>query len=248
MKKTKGLISLAIVAILCGCSCGRVNETTYNNAINNFNSTDAISFTRIENVTSKADPSSYSRTIIDAKFIFDGNKNGDIVEAEYKISDYVLSTKVSSNDYYYVDVTNTLYSKKQIPGVLEERIKESTSYEDYFNIHNCSTTSCRVGIQTNLAPIFSIDDVHGFVIEKIDGEAVATFSAACPAFENCKGNEMLDYKLIIGGDGNVLSLYYTIDGKNDTTTISYKFNNYGSNDVTISFPNDLDSYIDGNID
>ena len=246
--KLKGILSLALVAVICGCSCGRVNETTYKNAVINFNTTDAISFERIEKTTDKNDSSSYTKTVVEGMFIFDTNRNGEVVESKYVIKDYVVADNRSTLEYYYSSISNTLYRKKIIAGLSEDRVKESMEYEDYFNIHNCSTSSCRAAISTNIAPIINIEDVNGFVIEKEEDEAVATYTAACPTYENCQGNEKIDYKLIIGGDGNIVGLYYTIPGPTTTTTISYHFKNFGSDKVIISFPTELESYIDGNID
>ena len=69
--KKKGLISLLVAILMCGCSCGRVDESTYEHAISSFNSSDAISFTRIEKVVDKADSNSYTKTTINGSFVFE---------------------------------------------------------------------------------------------------------------------------------------------------------------------------------
>ena len=246
--KLKGILSLALALIVCGCSCGRVNETTYKNAITNFNTTDAIDFERIEKIIANDDPSSYTKTVVEGTFVFDTNRSGEVMESRYLIKDYVAADNRSTLEYYYSSISNTLYRKKIIAGLSEDRIKESMEYDEYFNIHNCSTTACRIAMPTNIAPIIDIEDVNGFVIEKVEDEAIATYTAACPSYENCQGNEKIDYELIICGDGNIVGLSYTIPGQTTTTTISYHFKNYGSDKVVISFPTELESYIDGNID
>ena len=65
--KKKGLISFVIAMLICGCSCSKVNETTYNNAVSDFNSTDAISFTRIEKTVDNNDTSIYTKVTINVE-------------------------------------------------------------------------------------------------------------------------------------------------------------------------------------
>lgn len=245
--KLKGILSLALVAIICGCSCGRVNETTYNNAVSNFNSSDAISFVRISDEVDNNDSSSYKRNKINASFIFDTNRSGEVMEFYYKVEDSVMRDVNSTVEYYYSSIANTLYRKKVVTGVSEENIKEPLNYNSYFNVHNCSTVACRVAILTNIAPIFEIEDINEFIIEKVDDEAVVTYSAACPVFENCQGHEKLDYTLIIGGDGNAKNLSYEIVGETTTTKVSYAFEKFGIKNVDIIFPTELENYKDGKI-
>ena len=99
--KLKGILSLALALIVCGCSCGRVNETTYKNAITNFNTTDAIDFERIEKITVNDDPSSYTKTVVEGTFVFDTNRSGEIMESRYLIKDYVADDNRSTLEYYY---------------------------------------------------------------------------------------------------------------------------------------------------
>lgn len=246
--KLKGLLSLGLIAIICGCSCGKVNETTYINAVSNFNSSDAMSFTRIEDVFENDSSTAKTRTRVDAAFIFDVNRSGEVMEVHYKIETYDSHVLSGVLDYYYSAITHTMYREKVVSGVSGEKIKENMEYEDHFNVHGCETTACRVAILSNLAPILEIEDVNGFVIEKEDDEAVATFSAACPVYEVCKGNDKLDYTLRIGGDGNIKNLSYTISDLDTTTRISYSFTGFGANNVEIEFPSSLNGYVDGNIE
>lgn len=246
--KKKGILSFIMVAILCGCSCSNVNETTYNNAVSNFNSSDAVSFTRIEKVEENDNPSSYSTTKISATFVFDNNRNGSVMDMKYTIDNSTGTTPITTYEYYYSGEASTLYRKKKIHNDSESKIKESMAYEEYFNNNNCDDTACRVAMPENIAPIFSIEDVQNFQIVQEGEEAVATYTAACPYFESCKKGTQLNYKLIIGGSGDIVGLYYTISGEKTTSTISYSFTKYGKDKIEIVFPNELKQYINGKID
>lgn len=246
--KKKGLISFVMAMLICGCSCTKVNETTYNNAISNYNASDAISFTRIEKVENNEDSSDYTKTTVNADIVFDTNRTGEVKEMKYTI-DYATREHVTSTiTYYYSDIEQTLYRHKKVTGSTDTKTKQSMNFQDYFNVHDCTTRECLVAIPTNIAPVLDIEDVNGFLIEEVDGEAIATYTALCPLYENCQGNETIDYKLIIGGNGDVAGLSYVITGETTTTTVSYSFNNFGSHNVKIAFPNELENYIEGIID
>ena len=246
--KKKGILSLALIAILCGCSCSNVNENTYNNAVSNFNSSDAISFTRIEKVEENNNPSSYSTTQVTGTFVFDTNRNGSVLDAKYVIEKSKGTTPISTHEYYYNSDAATLYLKKNIHSDSVTTTREPMAYDEYFNNSNCDDTACRIAMPTNIAPIYTIEDVQNFVITQEGEEAIATYNAACPYYENCKKGAVINYRVIIGGSGDIVGLYYTIQGDTTTTTISYSFTKYGSNEISIIFPNELEHYKPGKIE
>ena len=69
MKKTKGFSVLIVLAcLISGCSCSKVSEDTFADAVNVYKNTDAISYTRIEEIKVEGEDI-YTRKQIKAKFI-----------------------------------------------------------------------------------------------------------------------------------------------------------------------------------
>ena len=115
MKKIKLMgLTLVVGALLTGCSCSKVDENTYVNAVSAYNSSDAISFTRIEKVEEKNNQSSYSTTTINGTFIFDTNRSGNVLDVKYTIDYSKGTTPITSYEYYYNSDAAMLFRKKKI--------------------------------------------------------------------------------------------------------------------------------------
>ena len=245
----KGFIAFVIAMLITGCSCSKVDENTYNKAINDFNSSDAIAFTRIEKVTNKVDVSDYTKTTIEAKYIFSSNRRGEVEKMEYVINKSEKEFVSETIEYYYSNSDQTMYRRKLVRPNSETKLKQNLYFDNYFSVNNCSTTECLLAIPQNLAPIYEIENVNGFLIREERGEAIATFTAACPtSYETCNGKNTLDYTVIIGGDGQISGLSYQIEGETTITTVSYSFDGFGINNVQIVFQQALYSYEEGIID
>lgn len=244
MNKAKKIGVLSLLAMmLVGCSCSKVDETTYEKAVNVYDTTDGINFSRVETIT-VADEDIYTRKKITAGYLFDSNKN--VKEMEYIITTYKMSTagsSISNNvvKYYYSLDKQTLYTQESSV----ERYKETNvTYNEKFNI-NVSEGDQMLMIVGNFAPIFKLNEVSEFTITKNNGKAEVSFLAVCPNYESCSSNsELIKYNYVIGESGTIESLTYDIVIGDTTHNIKYTFHSYGSNNVVISFPNDLESYIE----
>lgn len=245
MKKSRivSILSLFVV-LISGCSCNKVSEETYANAVNIYETTDAIEFTRIETITTEG-VDTYTRVKIEAKYTFDINKK--VMEMEYTRNEADISSAGNNisdktTQYYYDGIANVLYT--HLPNISGgEKIKETNiTYEEKFNV-NVSQGYELLMIKGYFAPIFKLNEAADFVIEDQDGGAVVRLMAVCPNFENCKdSSEVLIYKYTIGKDGTIQSLSYEIENDNVVRKVNYKFHNYGSNNVKIVTPNDLEGY------
>jgi hypothetical protein len=247
MKKIK-LMGLTLVAgaLLTGCSCSKVDENTYVNAVSAYNSSDAISFSRIEIITKEGEDS-YTRKKIDAKYVFSSNK--EVSKMQYSRIDTVNSNGGASStseiaETYYNSETNTIYNYFREGTQQVYRYKESNkAYNAKYNVNACNDLDCYRMIVGNFAPIFALDEVMNFVIKDNDGKGEATFKAVCPSFENCaSSSQLIEYNLTIGENGNIESLSYEIVNGDSTHTINYTFYSYGSNNVEVDIPKDLSSY------
>lgn len=249
MKKIKLVgLTMMVGALLTGCSCSKVDENTYINAISSYKSTDAIAFSRIE-VIEKEGENTHTRKKIDARYAFDTNR--EVASMEYSRSDTVTSSGGASTTsgivkYYYNDATSTIYQYSRLGTQQEDRRKVTNkSYNAKFNVNSCQDLDCSRMIVGNFAPIFELDEVSGFSIEDVDGKGEVTFTAVCPSYESCaSSSQFIDYSLTIGEDGNIQSMSYVIVNGDTTHTISYTFYAYGTNNVKITFPSDLESYIE----
>lgn len=249
MKKGKILGFLAIVASLtCGCSCSKIDDTTYENAVNVYKNTDAISFSRIEIIQNEGE-TSYTRKKTDARYLFNANKQVTGMEHSLTYSDASPNggsaiTKTIKN--YYSGERATLYTYSKIGESQLERSKESNvSYDSKFNVNVCDSLDCLNMIVGNFAPIFNLNEVSEFVINDVNGKGEVSFKAVCPSFESCSNSsQIINYNLTIGTDGNIETLSYDIVNGVTTYSIKYTFYGYGSNNVTIEFPSDLESYIE----
>ena len=97
----------------------------------------------------------------------------------------------------------------------------------------------------NLAPIFNLNEVSEFRIDENDGGAIAQFKTTCPSYEHCLNNsQMIDYVVEIDTNGNIASISYDIVNTDVTYSIKYTFFGYGSNNVNIDFPTNLESYVE----
>ena len=249
MKKLKLMgLTMMVGALLTGCSCSKVDEDTYNNSVSFYKSTDAIAFSRIE-VISKEGEDNHTRKKIDAKYTFDTNR--EVSSMEYSRSVTVTSNGGASTTseiakHYYNSQTNTVYSYSKLGNQQEERYKETNkSYNARFNVNACQDLDCSRMIVGNFAPIFELDEVSDFTIEDVDGKGEVSFKAICPSYESCTStSQLLDYSLTIGEDGNIESMSYEIVNGDTTHTISYTFYAYGTINVKIEFPSNLESYIE----
>ena len=249
MKKWRLLSGIiALTSFIGGCSCSKVDDSTYISAVETYKNTDAIGFTRVEIIKVEGQ-TTYVRKKVEANYIFDSNK--DVERMSYSLlvtennsgggSDVSLSST-----YHYSKDSETLYNHYKIGKSQEERYKyTNTTYSDNFNANKCNDSNCNLMILTNLAPIYSFDEISEFRIEEKDGGAIAHYKGICPGYENCASNsQMLDYTMRINKDGNIESLSYEIVNGSTTNTITYGFSGYGSNEVVVILPAQLDSYIE----
>lgn len=247
MKKIKKFaLLLASFALVSGCGCAKVDETTYTNAVNVFKSTDAISFSRIEVITT-SDSEDYTKKRTDATYTFDSNKN--VVDMAYSLTFYDGDSSGNSatsavKKYYYSNESQTLYTYYKIgESQLDKYKKRNVTYDALFNVNICNDLDCYKMINGNFAPIFNLNAVSEFSIEDNNGEGIVRFKAICPSYESCDGNsQILDYNLTINKSGNIETLSYDIHKENTKYSITYTFHGYGSNNVEVIFPSDLGSY------
>lgn len=247
MKKGKILWSFALVSTLvCGCSCSKVNEQTYENAVNTLKNTDAISFSRIEEIHVEGQ-STYTKKRVDANYILDANK--EVINMERLLNIYDVSTSEGSTTtketykYYYSRERQSLYTYSKIGEIQIERYKEkNTTYNKKFNINTCDNLDCMQMIVGNFVPAYKLNELENFNIEDNDGKGIATFTATCPSFESCASNsQVINYTVNIDLNGNIESLSYSIENGNTTHSIKYVFYGYGANNVSVVFPADLES-------
>ena len=245
MKKIKILSILSIFGVLIsGCSCNKVSDETYANAVNIYETTDAIEFTRIETITTEG-IDTYTRVKIEAKYTFNINK--EVMEMEYSRNEADITSAGNNisdktTKYYYDGNARVLYT--HLPNVVGgEKVKETNvTYEEKFNV-NVSQGYELLMIKGSFAPIFKLNEATDFVIDDQDGGAVVRLLAVCPNFENCKdSSEEIIYKYVIGKSGTIDSLSYEIENDGVVRKVNYKFHNYGSNNVKIITPNDLVGY------
>lgn len=249
MKKIKKFtLLLASFMLAIGCSCSKVNEETYTNAVNTFKSTDALSFSRIEMITN-INEDNYTRKRVDAIYTFNSNK--EVVNMEYSLvysegSNGGASNTSQTKKYYYNNERRTLYTYSKIGESQLDTYKETNvTYNAKFNINACENADCLKMITGNFAPMFNLNEVSEFSIEDKDGTGVVRFKAVCPSYESCaSSSQVLDYNLTINKDGNIETLAYDINHGNTTYSIRYTFHGYGSNNVSVEFPADLESYIE----
>jgi len=142
----KGFIAFVIAMLITGCSCSKVDENTYNKAVNDFNSSDAIAFTRIEKVTNKVDVSDYTKTTIEAKYTFSSNRNGEVKKMEYSINKSIKEFVSESIVYYYSDSDQTLYRRKMVTTNMVNRTKQMIYFDNYFKVNRCDSRECLIAI------------------------------------------------------------------------------------------------------
>ena len=244
MNKVKKLGILSMLSmIIVGCSCSKVDEKTYESAVNVYETTDGIYFTRLETIIVDG-KDTQTRKKIEAKYLFDINKN--VMSMDYSRSIYERSSvgsdiSSSTTKYYYDGFARTLYT--QLNSV--NRYKQSgITYDEAFNI-NVSQYDELLMIKGYFAPVFKLNEVSEFEIKEDDGIANVSFYAVCPSYEKCNSNsEILKYKYVIGRDGTIESISYDIVNGDTTYSIRYTLHAYGSNNVKIKFPEDLESYIE----
>lgn len=247
MKKINILgIILAISAFVGGCSCSKVSEKTYSNAVNVYKSSDAISFSRLETI-SKNGENTYTRKLTDAKYIFDASKN--VAKMEYSHTVSIASTNGSSHTeeitkHYYDGEKNTVYTYYKSGSQTEESYKESNkSYSDKFNINTCVNYECLRMIVGSFAPVYELNEVDNFIIDGNKDSATINFSAICPSYEHCTSNsQLIDYTMTISSDGNIDTLEYEIINGEYTYLVKYTFYAYGSNNVKVLLPSYLENY------
>lgn len=245
MKRIKFLCLLAIgILTVSGCSCSKINQETYEKAIKNYNTTDAMEFSRIE-IISTAGESIYQRKKIEAKFIFDSNRNVSKMEYSLLVSEGNsggASTEINQSVKYFYN-NDTMYTYSKLGSSQLEKYKETgLSYEDKFNVNTCQDNDCMLLIEQNIVPVFALNSVTFFEISE---EGKATFKASCPTFENCaSSNELIEYTVVIDKDANIKTIAYEIVNGEITYSIKYSFNKFGSNNVNIQFSGELDSYIE----
>ena len=249
MNKSGFFAAFAMGALLVsGCSCSRIDENTYSSAVSTYKTTDAISFTRVEDVH-QAGQVMYTRKKSDGQFVFDSN--GKVETMQYFTSYSDVGTNGANtvrqiNRYYYNGSNNTYYTYFRDGENQLLRYKEVVnSYEDRININTCDDSDCYLRISKNFAPVYNLNEISNFTIKNENGKGRATFKGICPGFENCASNDqMLDYEVVVGTNGNLELLTYTIVNGDVTYNITYNFAGFGSNNVNITLPAELDNYSD----
>ncbi len=246
MKKFKILSAFVVLGcLISGCGCNKANEETYSKAVSTYTNSDAISFSRLEIVSTKGQDTEL-RKMINAKFIF--NSDNNVSKMQYSRSDKETgqigsATQPKTTTYYYSSNDGHVYTYIKPDETQFERYKEAVaSYEDKFNVNTCEDNDkdCALLTRTNIAPIFNLNEVSDF---NITGDGVATFKAVCPSFEHCSSNsEVLEYRVELNNDGNIGIVEYQIVNGDTTYSIKYVFDGYGSNNVKITFPEDLKNY------
>jgi len=250
MKKFKLLgVLLFVATFICGCSCAKVDETTYENAVNAYKNTDGISFSRVETIVSNNEPNMYSRKKVDATFVFDSNREVSSMQYSFVKSEGSIANGVNiseTKEYYYSQERETLYTYQQMSEIQLQRYKESgVTYNSKFNVNSCEDRDCMLLIVGNFAPIFNLNEVSEFRIEENDGGAIASFKTTCPNYEHCESSsQMIDYVVELDPNGNIASISYDIVNKDINYSIKYTFFGYGSNNVKVDFPANLESYIE----
>ena len=242
-------IVAAFCSLVCGCSCSKVSETTYENAVESMKNTDGIAFSRIEKAMGDGEEF-YTHKRIDAVYIFDNNKYVNAMQ--YSRSDSTASTVGNSmtNDqkveYYYSAEKSTMYHYLKIGNQKEERVKEAgITYNDVFNIDVCEDLDCSRMINGNIVPIFKLNEVVDFEIKDNKGLGEVSFKAVCPSFESCaSSSQMIEYKIVLGKDGNIQTMSYEIENQNKKYYISYTFKGIGADNLSVEYPKDLENYIE----
>jgi hypothetical protein len=89
------------------------------------------------------------------------------------------------------------------------------------------------------------EDTRTALEKQADDKAEVKFYAVCPSYEKCAGSsEIIEYNYVIGNNGTIESIAYDIVNDDTTYSIRYTFYGYGSNNVKIELPSDLESYIE----
>ena len=207
MKKTKFLSLICVLAfIVGGCSCKKIDEETYENAVSIYKSSDALSFSRLE-IISKKGETTYSRKKIDAKYIFDSKRNVTLMQysrVEGEGSNTGGNSIKDTIKYYYSLDEGYFYVHSIIGESNLDRYKEeAVSYNSKFNVNVCDDTDkdCLLLISNNLAPVFNLNEVSDF---NVNDDSTITFKAVCPNYEHCSSNsEIIDYTITLNDDGNI---------------------------------------------
>lgn len=235
-----------LICLISGCGCNKISEENYQGAVSTFKNTDGLSFSRLEIIRKKGE-TTYERKKTDAKYVFDSGKNVKFMqyaktEGEGNNSGGVSIKKTTK---YYYNIDDSYFYVHSIVGESElNRYKEvASSYNEKFNVNVCDDIDkdCLLLVSTNLAPVFNLNEVSDF---SINDDGVATFNAICPSFEHCSGNsQVLEYVVTLDDDGNIGFIEYEIENGDLIYSIKYSFDGYGSNNVSVNFPSDLESYI-----
>ena len=249
MRKLKILSILALLSsVVAGCSCSKIDDSTYESAVSSFKSTDAISFARVETILTEG-AATYDRKRIEASYIFDANKK--VEKMTYSLHETTEINSAGSGggksditNYYYDDTRTTVYKyEKNGDSAAVERKYTNTEYDEYFNAASCDSNDCLLMVVGNFAPIYVLDEITEFTIVDDDGSALVTYKGICPSYENCESNsQMIDYTLRINKDGNIETLSYDVVNGKTTHSIKYAFSAYSTNKVSITLPTYLESY------
>lgn len=244
MKKIKKFGILSLVAlIVSACSCSKVDEKTYENAVSIYQETDAIYFSRLENIEVAGNDTQIKKRV-DAKYLFNSNK--EVVLMDYSRTEHQttnLGTNIGSSTmkYYYSGELKTLYTS--LDGVSRYKYT-GVKYNDVFNV-NVSQYDELLMIVGSFAPVFKLNEVAEFSITEADDKAEVSFYAVCPSYEKCNSSsEIIEYNYVIASDGTIESIAYDIVNMDTTYSIRYTFYSYGSNNVKIQLPADLETYIE----
>ena len=249
MKKIKFLSMIALASsLVAGCSCSKVDESTYESAVSAFKSTDAISFVRVETIITEG-ASTYDRKRVEASYIFDSNKKVDLMSYSLHETTEINSAgsgggRSDIRNYYYDNSESTLYKYEKIgdSDAVGTRYT-NTDYDSRFNSIKCDSNDCLFMVVGNLAPVYTLDEITEFNIQEDEDSAVVTYKGICPGYENCENNsQMIDYTIRINSDGNIESLSYNVVNGKTTHSIKYAFSAYTTNKVSITLPSEIKNY------
>ncbi len=242
MKKIWMVILLVVPFFINACSCDKFDINTYASAVRNYNNSVAIDY-NLTITTRSSGSDNYELEESNYNYEFSTTKqvlNFASTLKKYKIivsssgTESAPQKEYELNRYYKSDVQKFYINR--IAYVDNKRV-ENITYENKYD----STSPYHVN---NLVPVFDADKITEFSITKDSankGYSIATFKGACPTTIECDASTLVSYKVTINREFYFDKIEFTIVNEEKTIEYKYEFLNYNS-DVTVNFPNDLDSY------
>jgi len=145
-----------------------------------------------------------------------------------------------SEEQQQIDALKYMYNRLKIGK------RRNLSMQEYFDRHyraNCYYYStfilmCMKPTDRLVRGCIHIDGELDFIYKSIQ-------KGTCPNYEHCESSsQMIDYVVELDPNGNIASISYDIVNKDINYSIKYTFFGYGSNNVKVDFPANLESYIE----